>query len=203
MTRSRFFGTVLSSVFGLGSGVAGQDPEPAPACRDKVLQGRVSTGRDYEATVSPEMIFRLEAETHPQNPAGWTIRITPPSMPDSDYSMVATPPYRFANPRYVDTSYGVTADGALALTPRRFAFVGSREDYQVATDALNILLWPSSHAPEQVEAARATLAGLRTYPGSFWIEDGGTLPPDSANPLGRIEWMSFRVDLCLPPIQGG
>lgn len=204
MTRSRLCrGAVLPLVFGLGSAAAGQDPDPAPACRDEVLQGRVSTGHDYEATVSPQMVFRLVAETHPQNPPGWTIRITPRSMPEVDYSMVATPPYRFANPRYVDTSYGVAADAALAWTPRRFDFVGSREDYEAATDALNVLLWPSGHAPEQVEVARSTMAGLRTYPGTFWIEDGSTLPPDSANPLGRIGWMSFRVELCLPSTEGG
>lgn len=98
----------------------------------------------------------------------------------------------------MDTSYGLTADQALSLTPRRFAFVASPEEYAVATEALDILLWPGTHAPEQVEAATATIAALRTYPGTLSILDGGTIPPDSAHPLGLIEWMSFRVDLCLP-----
>jgi hypothetical protein len=148
------------------------------------------------------MVFRLDAATHPQNPAGWTIRITPPFRRDADYSMVATPPYRFANPRYVDTSYGMTADQALALTPRQFAFVASPEDYASAMDALDILLWPAAHSPEQVEAAGSAIRGLPTYPGTLSIEDGGTIPPDSANPLGLIEWMSFRVDVCLPSAWG-
>lgn len=91
--------TGVALAFCSTSPAAGQEPSETPACRHEVLEGRISFGQDYEAALSPEIVFRLDAATHARNPAGWTLRITPPSMPDSDYSMVATPPYRFANPR--------------------------------------------------------------------------------------------------------
>jgi hypothetical protein len=197
--RSARCPAALLLAFGLGTGAAAQEHDSSLACQNEVLRGRVSDGENYEAVLTPALVFRLDAETHPQNPPGWVIRVTPPSAPDSDYSMVATPPYRFVNPRYVDTSYGVTPEAALAMTPRRFAFVASPEDYDAAAEALGILLWPGGHASEEVEAARVTLAGLPKYPGVFFIEDGNAIPPDSDHPYGRIEWMAFRVELCLPP----
>lgn len=188
----------VALAFGLCTGAAAQERDSSRVCRNEVLRGRVSDGQDYEAILAPALVFRLDAETHPQNPPGWVIRVTPPSAPDSDYSMAATPPYRFANPRYVDTSYGVAPEAALAMTPRRFAFVATREDYSAAAAALDVLLWSGNHTPEQIEAAQAAISGLRTFPGAFYIEDGATIPPDSANPFGRIEWISFRVELCAP-----
>jgi len=187
----------LLLVFGLCTTAVAQEPDQRSVCRDTGLAGRVNAGQDHEAIRTPDLVFRLVAEEHPQNPAGWTIRITPASAPDSDYSMVATPPYRFFNPRYVDTSYGVTAEVALALTPRRFAFVVSPEDYEAAAEAVDILLWPGALAPERVDLAREPLSRIPTYPGTFSVEDGAAIAPDSVHPLGLIEWMAFRVDLCL------
>jgi hypothetical protein len=188
----------LLLVFGLCSGAVAQEPGQRAVCRDTVFSGRVIAGQDHEASLTPDLVFRLVAEAHPSNPAGWTIRITPPSAPDSDYSMVATPPYRFFNPRYVNTSYGVTAEAALALTPRRFQFVASPENYEAAVEAVDILLWPGALAPERVDLARETLSQIPTYPGTLSIEDGAAVAADSLHPLGLIEWMAFRVNLCLP-----
>jgi len=112
--------------------------------------------------------------------------------------MVVTPPYRFANPRYVDTSYGVSAEAALAMNRRDFFFVASPEHYDDASRALEILLWPGSRDDTELDEANSILAALPTYSGTFWIEEGGASPPDTANPLGLIQWLSFRAHLCVP-----
>src|SRR5262245_37263418 len=76
---------------------------PSPTCQPQVFRGRVIAGESHEIALSPSLVFRLEPDTVAANPPGWTIRVTSPRAPGDDYSMVATPPYRFANPRYVDT----------------------------------------------------------------------------------------------------
>jgi hypothetical protein len=39
---------------------------------------------------------------------------------------------------------------------------------------------------------------LPAYPASLTIEDGEASAPTPARPLGRIEWMAFRLDACVP-----
>lgn len=191
------FGVALVAA-ACGQQAATREPGPPPVCRREVIRGRVSKGEEIERPFADQLVFILEPETHPRNPQGWTIRVAPATSRELDYSMVATPPYRFRNPRYVDTGYGVTADEALAWTPRQFAFVASRRDYDSARRALEVLLWPANHTQAQVDSARQELEGLRTYPGTFWIEDGAAAPPSSDRPAGVIEWISFRVELCVP-----
>lgn len=170
----------------------------APPCRAEVFRGRATAGEDLAIELSPTLVFRLDAEERPENPAGWTIRVTTPARAEDDFSMVATPPYRFANPRYVDTSYGIPASDALANTPRAFAFVATAEDYATGMRALDVLLWPYSFTDAQVTAASEALEALPRYSASFSIEDGATSRPTPDDPLGRIEWIAFRLDICLP-----
>jgi hypothetical protein len=158
----------------------------------------VAANQPFEAPLSPTLVFRLDADTTPANPSGWTLRVTPPGAPQRDHAMVATPPYRFANPRYVDTGYGITAEEALAHSPRDFAFVASPDDFDRATRALDVLLWSYSFTAAQVDSAAATLDAIRTYPASFTIEEGEVSAASTDHPLGRIEWMSFRLDACVP-----
>lgn len=174
-----------------------QEPDPT-ACHNEVVEGRVSAGEAFEAPITAGLVFRLDPEAHPQNPAGWTIRVTPTAAADSDYAMVATPPYRFRNPRYVDTSYGVTAEEALSLSPRNFSFVTTAGEYRKAMRALDVLLWPGTHTEARIDSARSTMLGLSTYPATFAIGDGAATQAEPDHPLGTIEWMSFRVDLCIP-----
>ena len=167
-------------------------------CSSERLRGTVSSGQEFWKEVMPGLLFRLDPEAGAPNPTGWTIRVTPVDSPETDYSMVATPPYRFANPRYVDTGYGMTAQTALSMTPRDFAFVASSRDYNVARGALDVLLWPGNHSEAEVEEARSVMAELPVYPATFSILEGSVRPGDSANPNGLIEWMTFEVELCLP-----
>ena len=178
--------------------LAHAQPSQTPSCRETVVTGRVQQGQAFEAAFAQDLLFRLEPETHPNNPGGWTIQITPASDLQSDYLMVATPPYRFSNPRYVNTGYGITAEAALSWAHREFAFVAEAHDYDTAREALSVLLWSGTHTPDEVVRAQAAMEELPTYPGSFLIEDGATTPPDAQRPLGEIDWIRFRVELCVP-----
>jgi len=192
-------GLVLGFVW-LGSAevVTAQRVGAPPACSRTSLLGSVTAGETYAAPLSPTLVFRLDADTVPANPSGWTIRVTPPNAPDTDFSMVATPPYRFANPRYVDTGYGVSAAEALANTPREFAFVATSADHARAMAALEVLLWAYGFTDAQVGSASAALDSLTAYPATFTIEDGEASAPTDSRPGGRIEWMAFRLEVCVP-----
>ena len=179
--------------------VWGQAPRSqAESCRETTLTGRVQRGQAFEAAFTDELVFRLEPETHPNNPPGWTIAISPAGDPQSDYAMVATPPYRFSNPRYVSTAYGITAAAALSWTPRAFAFVAGAPAFESATDALGVLLWPGNHTQAEVAQAETALKEVPTYPGRFWIEDGATTVTGDPSPRGVIDWIRFRAELCAP-----
>ena len=155
-------------------------------------------GQAWVAALPGGLEFRLDPEGQGGDPQGWTIRITPVGDPASDYVWVATPPYRFSNPRYLDTGYGVGARAALAWTPREFAYVWSAGDFEFARRAVEVILWPGSHTPEELAGAEAALQRVPTYPGRLRIEDGAAAEPNSLHPWGIIESISFRVELCLP-----
>jgi hypothetical protein len=178
--------------------VAAQVPDSASTCQTQILQGKVAQGESFEARLDGGLVFRLDPNAVGENPQGWTIRVAPETSPDTDHAWVATPPYRFWNSRYLDTSYGVAAAEALARTPREFAFVASSDDYEVAAEALDVLLWPYAHSQLEVDSAGARLSRIPTYAGSLWVEDGSVKPPDAAHPGGVIEWLAFRVQLCVP-----
>ena len=137
-------------------------------------------------------------KTHPNNPPGWTITITPATDSQSDYAMVATPPYRFSNTRYVNTAYGITAEAALSWTPRAFAFVAGASAFESATEALGVLLWPGNYTQAEAAQAETALGEVPTYPGLFWIEDGATTVTRDPSPRGVIDWIRFRAELCAP-----
>lgn len=150
----------------LAQGATAQQARTMPPFRADSFSGRVVAGESLEIALTPSLVFRLDADTVTANPPGWTVRVTAPNAPGDDFSMVATPPYRFANPRYVDTRYGITAEQALANTPREFAFVATRADYMQARAALEILLWAYSDSQTQLESASALLDALASYPAS-------------------------------------
>ena len=176
----------------------GETQPRIPPCQETTIRGQVAQGEHFERALTADLVFRLDPESHPRNPQGWTIRVTAPIDSGSDFAMVATPPYRFSNPRYVNTAYGISADAALAWTPREFAFVADAAAYETAMAALEFLLWPGNYSSAQVAEARADLLAVPTYSASFQIEDGAARPSSVGTPLGEIEWMRFRAELCVP-----
>ena len=191
-------GRVVFAVVIVATSSGHAQPPQRLACRETTVTGRVERGQAFEAPLGNDLVFRLDPEMQSANPPGWTIQITPASDPEVDYLMVATPPYRFSNPRYVSTAYGITADAALAWTPREFAFVAGARDFEGARQALGVLLWSGNHTQVEIAEAQAVLDRLPTYPGSLRLEAGATSAPDAAGSDAAIGWIEFTAELCVP-----
>lgn len=166
-----------------------------PNCSDEVLYGYVTRGDTFDVAITDNVRFRLSPSTAP-NPEGWTLQVTGNDR-SRDYLMVATPPYRFGNPRYLDTSYGTTAEAALAWSPRTFQFVLNDADFDTMHAAVGTLLWPADHDPLEIERAGRTIESVHKGSGTFAILDAVSSPADENHPLGRIERVTFKVEVCL------
>jgi len=191
-----FVGGVVVLMAG-GPRARGQE-DRAWQCSDTTVVGRVDRGEAFSASFADGLLVRLEPEVFPANPQGWTLRVTPDSDPVTDYSFVATPPYRFWNARYLDTSYGVSAEAALSMSRRDFQYLVTAADHEIGMEAISTVLWPGEYSDAEVAQARERLEELVTGHGTLWIEGGSVAAPDEEHPLGLIEWMSFRIEICTP-----
>ena len=162
--------------------------------------GEVTRGAPYEREVGPDLVFRLVPSRG--STSGWTIFIGPPDLPageHADYLSVVTPPYRSRNPRYLDTSYGVSARESVAWTPRSFFFVGGAEEYREAAGALAQMLWPERASPEEVGAAARRHEAVWKGRGELRILDSRLSAGAKGQPE-QIEWLKFEVVLDLPVV---
>ncbi|MBI3280710.1 MAG: hypothetical protein HYZ57_12810 [Acidobacteria bacterium] len=96
-------------------GMAGQKPLR--------FSGEVARGREFRKEIGQGLLFALAPVNYGEGIEGWQIAVTPqtPASQDGEcheFSWIATPPYRFQNPRYVDTSYGTTAAEAVKDSPK-------------------------------------------------------------------------------------
>ena len=159
--------------------------------------GEISYGETFEREFGSGLLFRLSASQDPQTP-GWTIEVRPKNetRPEVELVWVATPPYRFFNPRYLEISYGYSAREIVAMNERGFSFVRDPRDYDRAAEAVRTLLWPYTFSEEQVKRAEETLNQVPTCQGVLRIVDH-RLGPDPQT-SERIEWLKFEVELCRP-----
>ncbi len=184
---------------GLWSQEAGEQGNPT--CVATRFAGEVGKEQAFEKEFGPGLLFRLKPERHPANPQGWTIEVRSKANPEHDYLLVATPPYRSSNPRYLDTAYGMNARQAVEWSPRGFSFVLTEQDYQKLSDALEFLLWPGNYSSQQVKTAEKEwkeILAKRSIEGRLRILDsriGSTGPEDE---VGWIEHLKFEVELCVP-----
>jgi len=141
--------------------------------------------------------------------SGWTVEITPQAVSGTgtpEYIWVVTPPYRSSNPRYLDTSYGVSAEEAVHETPRRFNFVLNEAQYQKAFRLVDLAVSsrPLSDQRSQNEVEKESkdaAAGLMKFPvsvGQLSIVDSKlTLGKDSKD-LRSLDWIKFEAILRVP-----
>ena len=169
------------------------------------LAGTVRAGESWEHPFGDGLVFRLRATGQaPPNPAGWTIEVRTGPGGEHEYSWVATPPYHFWNPRYLDTSYGLTAREAVARDVRSFGFVTGEEAYARLSRAVELLT--SSRPVDVTEAAhaaardsaeatwKAMMEGVGR--GELRITDAAVSDSTEERPRGRIERLAFTVALC-------
>jgi len=199
--------TALMAVSIAASGVAS-----AAQCRSFSIAGEIAAGETFKHAIGAELSFQLEP-SGAVGEGGWTFEIGPTAQrmkadyqPEfSQYIYALTPPYRFGNTRYVDTSYGTNARDAVADTPRPFWFLVRRNDGEIASAALNQVLWPQQDDAAQ-DHGLAVLAALPRGQGRFYILDSRITPgtavsfsgDERADAYGAIHWLKFRVDLIVP-----
>ena len=173
-------------------------------CLQLAFQGEVSNGQAFECPIGGNLLFRLNSRS-----MGWTIEITPQASggPErSEYVWVVTPPYRSWNPRYLDTSYGMSASEAVHNTPREFNFVLNDTQYKRALNLVELASMshpPSDHrSPEELQKeTNEAIAALLEFPvatGRLWILDSRIAIPAAKDDPGSIEWIKFRVILNVP-----
>ena len=176
------------------------------------LSGEVSRGSEFRRDIGSGLVFALTPTAmDPGAIEGWDIKVFPKDPPKGercdDFVWVATPPFRFNNPRYLDTSYGTKAEDAVTWSPREFQFVLNCADYKREEKWVERLLWPYNYSDEQVQEARAKLGSSPLGKGRLKILDFKISPAEKTAGgvnLGRIDWLKFELEISLPyrnPVQ--
>lgn len=173
-------------------------------CLGLSFQGEVTSGKGFERPIGGNLLFRLTFAVQ-----GWTIEIIPQhseSPQSNEYVWVVTPPYRFWNPRYLDATYGISAEEAVHITPREFNFVLNEDQFKKAGDMVELAVMSrpqSDHRSQEeyqmdVDKAVATLKNFPVAKGWLWILDSRTTKPKAKDDPGSIEWIKFKVVLRVP-----
>ncbi len=166
-------------------------------CPVATFAGEVSAGRSFQREFGEGLVFRLMSESDPVTP-GWTIQIHEKSDAggERDFLMIATPPYRFWNPRYLNVSYGYSAQESVAIRIREFSFVTDRERFDPIAAALDKTLWSHGHPEQEVKQATAIVLNAPRCSGRLRILDAKI--ENAENVGGRIAWLKFAVELGKP-----
>src|SRR6185437_7169250 len=137
-----------------------------------ILSGTLSAGKSFERDIGHGLIFRLVPSPASYG-KGWDIEIRPKGDPAGgfdEYASVATPPYHLYKPTYLNASYGVTAQKAVAMSPRKFQFVDTPQDSQAASVVVNTVVytvdWPSHEDSLAAAAAKIPVASVNC---AYWI----------------------------------
>ena len=135
---------------------------------------------------------------------GWTLEVLPQHASCEDLLWVVTPPYHFANARYLDTEYGITAQEAVHTSPREFSFVLNCADLERERKRVDLTIYPSNASQQEVDNALAKLGSSPVGEGRLWIEDFKITPgheSENAADLGSIHRIKFKVEIKFPPGQ--
>lgn len=112
-------------------------PAPAAAtCKEVVLNGTVSAGKEWKAAFGEGWVFRvlpIHMDKANAGVSGWDLvvdRKKPAGYPDA--LLLATPPYNFINDREIGTTFGLRAQDAIGWNPRNFRFMTNPADFREA-----------------------------------------------------------------------
>jgi hypothetical protein len=167
------------------------------SCQTVRFAGTVVQGQAFERQVGSGIVFRLAPNLDPTI-SGWTIEMRSQGSPEKDFLWVATPPYRFSHPRYLDTSYGYTAAQAVAWSVRDFNFALNEADHDRLLEAVRKVLWPSGLSEAESEQGRRLVEETPRGHGMLRIRDARIGGEEENDGRGWIEHLSFEVELCFP-----
>jgi len=170
------------------------------------FSGEVSEGQMFRKSLGHGLDFVLAPTREPEI-TGWTVKVSPRDKPldaeCADFLCVVTPPYRFQNARYLDTSYGVTAQEAVRWSPREFSFVLNCADLKTESERVNRVLWPYSYSQQEVDEAQAKLGSSPIGRGKLWIKDYRITPGQESGEseaVGAIHWIKFEAEIQFPAV---
>lgn len=143
-------------------------------CPTATFRGDVRAGHPFQKDFAEGLVFRLVSEGDAVTP-GWTIQIHEKSDTERkrDFLMIATPPYRFWNPRYLNVSYGYSAQESVAIRIREFSFVPNRKEFDRFANAVGKVLWSYGHPQQEVKQATEIVLNAPRCPGRlrFWTRE--------------------------------
>ena len=195
--RIGLISALLLSIIAVAPSRAGQrSPSPFPTTRpDVVFRGELAAGKTFERAIGHGLIFGLVP-----SPAsfgnGWDIEIRPegdPGRGSPEYASVATPPYHQYKPIYLNASYGVSAEQAVAML-RKFQFVETAEDSQTASVVVNTLVYTLDWTAQRQQIA-AQAAKVPVGVGELRVVRSRIIRGKNAEDLGSIDWIKFQVRL--------
>ncbi|MGH9572046.1 MAG: hypothetical protein ACRD40_00735, partial [Candidatus Acidiferrales bacterium] len=200
--RRRTYTVLLSAL--IYAAIASGAPQAAkqqsfPSSKpDVVLSGTLAAGKFFERDIGHGLIFRLVPSPASYG-KGWDIEIRPKGDPAGgfdEYASIATPPYHLYKPTYLNASYGVTAQKAVAMSPRRFQFVETSQDSQAASVVVNTVVYTVDW-PAHKDSIAAAAAKIPVGVGQLRVLDSHITPGKNNEDLGSIDWIKFQVRLWL------
>lgn len=165
---------------------------------DVILSGTLAAGKSFEHNIGHGLIFRLVPSPASYG-KGWDIEIRPEGDPAGgfdEYASVATPPYHLYKPTYLNASYGVTAQKAVAMSPRKFQFVETPQDSQAASVVVNTVVYTVDW-PSRKDSIAAAAAKIPVGVGELRVLDSRITPGKNNEDLGSIDWIKFQIRLWL------
>lgn len=167
------------------------------------FSGSVARGERYAQEISKVLRFELRP-----GGSGWTVELRDPRREDEELSHLVTPPYHGINDRYVEGFHFRNSDNTGPNAPgpknvnapgrrREFLFALDGEDYLVARDTLDRILYDGNYPPGEADRAWKRREAMELGEGRLEIrtlELGNLVAGESAS----IESMSFDVELRIP-----
>ena len=165
---------------------------------DVVFAAHLAAGKSFERDIGHGLLFRLVPSPASYG-KGWDIEIRPKGDPRGgfdEYASVATPPYHLYKPTYLNASYGVTAQQAVAMSPRKFQFVETPQDSQAASVVVNTVVYTIDW-PAHKDSIAAAAAKIPVGVGELRVLSSRITPGKNNEDLGSIDWIKFQVRLWL------
>ncbi len=199
------------------------------ACRMGVVEGEVLAGKNFAVAVGSGLEVRLEALNWGSGWLLRVVPVGGARFGQGahDYAGLSTPPYASVNPLLLSTDYSFRAQDAVAWNPRRFRFAGNAKEFAAilavyekygkagpaAAEVERELAALVSKSPEgtlQILDAKfvpgtANLAQMAAMVASHFnttahtMEQPSTEGEGKGSPLGKLNWVRFRLSLELPP----
>lgn len=162
------------------------------------FSGRIGKGETYKRQISEELHFRLDCSNY-----GWVIWIGNITNA-SDYSMVATPPYRGLNSTVIEgwhfrNENNTGSNDNSINTPqetRLFQFVLNEEDYTVAEDYVHKVMWSYRHSQASLIKSAEDFDSLPLGRGKLTITE---MEFDNYTPGEKtgFKYINFEVEINL------